>query len=191
LAHDNYYLLGYIVRTHGTKGDVTIHLDVDYPEDYAEVDSIFVEIKGELVPYFVEDMNIQKQNKAIVRLEDVDSIEQAQALVGNALYMPIEELEDLGEGGFYYHQIQGYTVVDEVMGELGIIRAIYTPNTQDLIAMDYQGSEVLIPIVDDIVLSADHEKKQVRVKLPEGLLEVYLNPDSDAEALAESEDNED
>ena len=189
MAHENYYLLGYIVRTHGTKGDVTIHLDVDYPEDYEEVESIFVEIKGELVPYFVEDMNIQKQNKAIVRLEDVDSIEQAQALVGSALYMPIEELEELGEGGFYYHQIQGYTVVDGALGELGIIRAIYTPNTQDLIAMDYQGSEVLIPIVDDIVLSADHEKKQVLVKLPEGLLDVYLGPSSEADDL--SEDDED
>ncbi|WP_247234569.1 ribosome maturation factor RimM [Telluribacter sp. SYSU D00476] len=189
MAHENYYLLGYIVRTHGTKGDVTIHLDVDYPEDYEEVESLFVEIKGELVPYFVEDMNIQKQNKAIVRLEDVDSIEQAQALVGSALYMPIEELEELGEGGFYYHQIQGYSVVDEALGELGIIRAIYTPNTQDLIAMDYQGSEVLIPIVDDIVISADHEKKQVLVKLPEGLLDVYLGPNTDPDDL--SEDDED
>jgi 16S rRNA processing protein RimM len=191
LTHDNYYLLGYIVRTHGTKGDITIHLDVDFPEDYQEMESVFVEIKGELVPYFVEDVNIQKQSKAIVRLEDVDTIEQAQALVGSSLFLPIEELEELGEGGFYYHQIQGYTVSDATLGELGEIKAIYTPNSQDLIAMEYQGSEVLIPIVDDIVLSADHEKKLVLVNLPEGLLDVYLNPDQDDENPEEADENED
>jgi len=174
MAHENHYLVGYIVRTHAVSGNLVFHLDVDYPEDYEELQSVFIENKGNLVPYFIEDFNLHKTDKAIVALEGVDTIEKAQALVGSALYLPEEELEELEEGQFYYHDIPGYVVVDKTLGELGEVITVYTPGAQDLIAMAYQGVEVLIPVVDDIVIRADHEKKQIEVDLPEGLLKVYL-----------------
>lgn len=175
MTHDSCYLLGYIVRTHGTSGNVVMFLDVDYPEDYEEMDSVYVEIKGELVPYFISRFNLQKQNNAIVTFEDVDTIEKAQALVGSSLYLSLDELEELGEEEFYYHEIKGFTVIDESKGELGVVREVYALNGQDLIAMDYQGVEVLIPTAEDIVLKADKTNKQLFVNLPEGLLEVYLD----------------
>jgi len=175
LTHDSCYLLGHILRTHGTKGALTIHLDVDYPEEYAEMDSVFVEIKGELVPYFVDWINIQQQGKAIVQFEEITSIEKAQTLVGLALYMPLDTLEELEEGQFYYHEIKGFQVVDQQLGELGTVKEVYAQNAQDLIAMEYQGVEVLIPTVEAIVLRADRLNKQLLVNLPEGLLDVYLS----------------
>jgi 16S rRNA processing protein RimM len=178
MTQDNCYLLGYIVRTHGTAGNVVIYLDVDYPDDYEDLETVYVEIKGELVPYFVDDINLQKQSNAIVRFEDVDTIAKAQALVGSSLYLPLEELEELDEDEFYYHEIKGFTVVDESKGELGIVREVYSLNGQDLIAMDYQGTEVLIPTANDIVLKADKANKSLLVNLPEGLLEVYLDNSS-------------
>jgi 16S rRNA processing protein RimM len=153
-------------------------LDVDYPEDYEDMDSVYVEIKGELVPYFISRFNLQKQNNAIVTFEDVDTIEKAQALVGSSLYLSLDELQELGEEEFYYHEIKGYTVVDETKGVLGLVKEVYALNGQDLIAMDYQGVEVLIPTAEDIVLKADKVNKQLFVHLPEGLLEVYLDNSS-------------
>lgn len=179
MTQDNCYLLGYIVRTHGTSGNVVIFLDVDYPEDYEELDAVYVEIKGELVPYFIQNFNLQKQGNAIVTFEDVNTIEKAQALVGTSLYLSLDELEELDSEEFYYHEIKGFAVVDEQKGELGIVREVYSLNGQDLIAMDYQGTEVLIPTAEDIVLRADKEKQQLIVNLPEGLLEVYLDNNSD------------
>lgn len=170
--------MGYIVRTHGTSGNVVIFLDVDYPDDYEDLDSVYVELRGELVPYFISNFNLQKQGNAIVSFEDVNTIEKAQALVGTSLYLSLDELDELGDEDFYYHEIKGYTVVDETKGELGIVREVYSLNGQDLIAMDYLGHEVLIPTVADIVLKADKESKRLMVNLPEGLLEVYLD-DSD------------
>jgi 16S rRNA processing protein RimM len=175
LTQDSCYLLGYIVRTHGTTGNVVLFLDVDYPEDYEELDSVYVEIRGELVPYFISRFNLQKQNNAIVTFEDVNTIEKAQALVGSSLYLSLDELRELDEEEFYYHEIKGFTVVDGAKGALGIVREVYALNGQDLIAMDYQGVEVLIPTAADIVLKADKEKKELFVNLPEGLLEVYLD----------------
>ena len=180
MTQDNCYLLGYIVRTHGTAGNVVIYLDVDYPDDYEDLETVYVEIKGELVPYFIEDINLQKQSNAIVTFEDVDTIVKAQALVGSSLYLPLEELSELGEDEFYYHEIKGFKVVDKTLGELGIVREVYSLNGQDLIAMDYQGSEVLIPTANDIVIKADKEAKSLLVNLPEGLLEVYLDNSSES-----------
>lgn len=186
MTQDSCYLLGYIVRTHGTAGNVVLFLDVDYPEEYEEMDSVYVEIKGELVPYFISRFNLQKQNNAIVTFEDVDTIEKAQALVGSSLYLSLDELQELGDEEFYYHEIKGFTVVDQSKGILGIVREVYALNGQDLIAMDYQGVEVLIPTAEDIVLKADKENRQLFVNLPDGLLDVYLEnssniPDDDAD----------
>ncbi|MCE7064257.1 ribosome maturation factor RimM [Dyadobacter sp. CY326] len=187
MTQDNCYLLGYIVRTHGTSGNVVIFLDVDYPEEYAELDAVYVEIKGELVPYFIESVNLQKQANAIVKFEDINTIEKAQALVGSSLYLSLDDLEELGNEEFYYHEIKGFAVVDKTLGELGIVRKVYSLNGQDLIAMDYQGVEVLIPTAADIVLHADKENKQLMVNLPEGLLDVYLD-NSDAENTPDDAD---
>lgn len=180
--------MGYIVRTHGTSGNVVIYLDVDYPDDYDGLESVFVEVKGELVPYFIEDINIQKQSNAIVRFEDINTIEKGQALIGSSLYLPLDELAELEEDEFYYHEIKGFTVVDEVKGELGVVQEVYSLNGQDLIAMEYQGSEVLIPTANDIVLKADKGSKKLFVNLPEGLLEVYLNEETGSENVPDDAD---
>lgn len=181
MNRESCYLLGYIVRTHGLKGELSIYLDVDYPEDYLELDSVFVETKGLLIPYIVSRINIQQKGKAIVKLETIDSIDSAQTLVGASLYLPEDALDELEEGEFYYHQITGYTIVDSKLGRLGPVKTVYTPNAQDLIAMDFEGDEVLIPVVDDIVGKADHEAREIHVNLPDGLLDIYKDNDKGPE----------
>ena len=176
------------MKSHGTKGQVVFHLDVDYPEEYEELESVFLEIKGELIPYFVESFNLQKKNRAIVQLEGVDTMENALSLVKTVLYMPLETLEELDEGQFYYHEIQGFEVVDEQIGVLGLVREVYSVATQNLIALDYQGAEVLIPIVDGIVLRADRANRRVLVNLPEGLLEVYTQTGGEKDSDQDSGD---
>lgn len=188
MTQEDCYLLGYIVKSHGTKGQVVFHLDVDYPEDYEEMESVFIEIKGALVPYFIEDINIQKQSRAIIQLEEIDTMEKAQALVGSALYLPLDTLEELEEGQFYYHEIKGFKVIDQNHGPLGLIRDVYSVASQNLIALDYNGTEVLIPIVDNIVLKADRENNILLVNLPEGLLDVYTQAGTKEEADDQDED---
>ncbi len=182
MNQENSYLLGYIVRTHGTGGNVVFFLDVDNPSDYDALETVFVEIKGELVPYFIEDFNLQKQSNAIVVLEDIDTIVKAQALVGCSLYLPISELEELDNDKFYYHEIKGYQVTDQTAGLLGVVQEVYSLNGQDLISMLYKGVEVLIPTAHDIVLKADKDEKLLYVNLPEGLLEVYLDDQTETKA---------
>lgn len=170
---DACFQLGYIGKPHGVSGEVTALFDVDFPENYKKLESVFVEFNDRLVPFFIEKISLQK-NKAIIKFEDIDSADQALELQSTGLYLPLEALPALEGNQFYFHEIVDFTVTDVKLGTLGIVKNIYNLPHQDLIAMEYKGKEVLIPISDSTVISLDREKKELTVELPEGLLDVYM-----------------
>jgi small subunit ribosomal protein S16 len=102
---DACYQLGYIVRTHGVKGQVVAFFDVDYPEDYEELESVFLQISGKLVPFFIESLDLQPDGRILLKLEDVDSIVEAEKLKSVPLYLPLNTLPELGEDQFYFHDV--------------------------------------------------------------------------------------
>lgn len=175
MTKDDCFELGHITKTHGINGEVVFFLDVDDPSDYEDLDTVLVEVKGELIPYFIESLSINK-NRAIVALEDVETVEQAERLIKCALYLPLDNLEPIEDSDrFYYHEITGYQVVDAEAGPLGTVTTVYAMPTQDLVAMQYQGQEILIPINSAIVQGVDRVAKHLNVTLPDGLLDVYLS----------------
>ena len=170
---DACYLLGHISKLHGLNGEVTAFLDVDYPEEYEELESVFVDINSKLVPFFIEHLEATPK-KVILKFEDTNSAEEAEKLVGKELYLPLSSLPPLSGKAFYYHEIIGFTIVDASFGELGPITEVYPNANQDLIACDHKGKEVLIPVSDDLIEKIDRQEKRLYVQLPEGLIQVYL-----------------
>ncbi len=170
---DDYFELGYILKPHGLKGAVHILLDVDDPTKYSKMESVIVEINGNLVPFFISSIQING-SKGILHLEEVNSFEEANALKACKLLLPTTVLPKLGKKQFYYHEVIGYHVVDKDHGILGVVENIFTGGNQDIISMKYKDREILIPIVDAIVSHADHDTKEMHVQLPDGLLEIYL-----------------
>lgn len=152
--------------------------DVDYPEDYEELESVFLLMNGKLVPFFIDRIEPQAAAKFILKFEDLDTLPEAEKLKGAALYLSLTELPELEEDQFYFHEVIGYQVIDEEKGELGTVTDFFAMPNQDLMAMDFQGQEVLIPVADEIILKTDKTAKKIFVKLPEGLLEVYTQPTS-------------
>lgn len=167
------FQVGYVAKIHGLKGEVQAYLDVDVPENYKKMESVFVDIDNKLVPFFIERLTISG-NKAVVKFEEVDDIESAESLKNKALYLSLAKLPALPDNQFYFHDIIGYTIKDQVEGMLGEVATIYNLPHQDLLSMHYKEREVLIPIVDDVVLSVNHELRMVEVNLPDGLLKIYL-----------------
>ncbi len=194
MTKDDCYQVGHITKTHGVNGELVLFLDVDDPTEYADLDSVLLEVKNELIPYFIESLAIVKGSRAIVAFEDVDTIEQAERLINCGAFLPLDNLEPItDETRFYFHEIVGYQVVDANEGPLGIVRGVYAMNAQDLIAMDYQGKEVLIPINSDIVPTINRAEQKLNVVLPDGLLAIYMEDSAadKAEFDGDADDSDD
>ena len=124
--------------------------------------------------WFLEHFVLQPGGKALAKFEDLNSIEQVETLVGAEVYLPLTELPELDEDQYYYHELIGFEVIDEVLGLIGPVQIIYDLETQDLLGVTHQGKEVLIPIQDGIISKVDKAAKKVYCQLPEGLLDIYL-----------------
>lgn len=191
MTKDDCYQIGHITKTHGVSGELVLFLDVDQPDEYADLETVLLEVKGELIPYFIESIAIVKGSRAIVAFEDIDTIEQAERLINCGAYLPLDELEPItDETRFYFHEIVGYQIVDANEGELGIVRGVYAMNAQDLIAMDYLGKEVLIPINSDIVRTIDRANQKLNVALPDGLLAIYMEDDTKENPEAQGDEDD-
>lgn len=168
------YDLGFVSKTQGYKGTLILHLEVDFPESYDNLESVYVLKNNKLIPFFIEDISILHKGFARVKFEDVDSEEDARALVKCKLYLPIEVLPELESHQFYYHEIIDFIVSDSKLGEIGtVIEHIDIPGNPQLLVL-HKEKEVFVPISDTFYNGIDKDKKIIFVSLPDGLIEVNL-----------------
>lgn len=177
--------LGYILRPHGLDGAVVARFDVDQPSAYLGIDALFVESEGRLVPFLVRKVNPTSGQQVVLSLEGVSDDTQAQELKGHKLYLPEQVLPKLADHQYYYHELVGAQVEDEVHGKLGTIREIVEMPRQTIALMDWENVEVLIPVHEDIVLEFNRSTQTIKTHLPEGLLEVYTRNQSKDEVHAD------
>jgi 16S rRNA processing protein RimM len=179
MRKEDCFEFGYITKTHGLKGQVMCTLDVDDPEDYIGLDLIYLEAKQGLVPYVISNMNLQADSKAILTLEGINKIEEAEPLKGRQLYLPLTTLPSLAEDKFYFHEIEGYTVHDTATAkDIGQVINVYEFPQQDMLAVECNGVEVLIPLNDSFFQEIDKQSRILKMNLPEGLVDLYTNAET-------------
>jgi 16S rRNA processing protein RimM len=171
--YDGYFLLGKIIRTHGYKGGLKAIFDVDQPQEYRELDVIFIDIKSQLIPWIIENIHFEN-NKANLKLADLSDIEAAEKLVGHYLYLPDELLPKLRGNKFYYHEVTGFKVHDQHHGDIGTIDRIIDLPNNPLFAITFNNKEILLPVSDEIIRKVDRKKKVIEVNAPAGLIDIYL-----------------
>lgn len=171
MTKDECYQLGRITKPWGIKGQVVMFLDVDDPQEYADLDSAFVEIKGNLVPYFFQLDNING-NKAVATFEDLTP-DEAHSLVGCELYLPLDLLPQLTGNQFYFHEVRGFRVIDSQHGDIGVLQQVIEYPAQPLFQIMQGDTEILIPVIDQVIDRLDRESKTLYITAPNGLIELY------------------
>lgn len=170
--------IGYIAKAHGLKGEVKAVFDVFDLGEYAGVTELYLARKeAPLEKRELKAFKVDAGKQAILKFNGVSDRLEAEALKGSSLYYPEDLLPSLPEGHFYYYQVLGFQVEDESLGALGTVSEFYDGAGQDVMGMTYQGKEVLIPMAGEIVLRADMDAQKVFTRLPEGLLDLYLEED--------------
>ena len=172
MKNESYYL-GHITKSFGIKGQLSCYFDTDEPEKYANLDAVFIDLDGEKLPYLIEDIQYRGANTFVVKFLDVNE-EEAKGLIKAELYLPLSELPPLTGNKFYFHEVLGFQVIDEGKGNIGICQDFIDISHHPIMQIDHDGTEILIPAIDEIFINVDRENKQIYIAAPEGLIDVYL-----------------
>lgn len=173
MEKDQCFYFGKVVKTHGIKGEISIRIDADEPQEYLGISFILLEIHRSLIPFFITKLGIHG-NKAYVKLQDVDSIDRASELAGLDIFLPLEQLPKLKGNKFYFHEVPGFKIVDEKHGLIGSLEQVLEYPGQALFQVIVGKKEVLIPILDEIITKVDRRSKTIYIQAPEGLIDLYL-----------------
>ncbi|MFK8267596.1 ribosome maturation factor RimM [Capnocytophaga cynodegmi] len=168
------FYVGTIVSKFSFKGEVLVKLDSDDPELYENLESVFIALGNNLVPFFVEKCSLHKSDLLRIKFEDVENESDADALLKHKLYLPLSFLPKLSGNKFYYHEVIGFTMEDIEYGYVGTITGVNDSTSQALFEVKNNDKEILIPMNDEFLEKVDRENKKIIVKTPEGLIDLYL-----------------
>lgn len=175
MRKEDCFYLGKIAKKFSFKGEVLAWLDTDEPGLYENMESVFVELNNHLVPFFIVQSSLHKNDFLRIRFEDVNNEEDADRILGCAVYLPLSMLPKLEGNKFYFHEVIGFEAEDQRLGSIGNIVSVNDTTAQPLFEIKKGDIEILIPMIDDFIVKIDRENKKVLLNTPEGLVDLYLN----------------
>ena len=167
MKKDSLVKIGYVLKTHGLKGAVTLRLNPDAPEIKTGA-AILIEVDTGHVPYFIE-MITHRNDQAFLKLEDVNTIEQSKQLKGRSIFIEKSKRPKLTRGEYYDDELIGLTVF-EGKKALGIVNQIINQGPARFIEVG--PGKLLIPINGPFIKSISTRNKRMEVELPDGFLDI-------------------
>ena len=163
---------GKISKVHGLSGEVRFIPFSRQLDNISTLKRIFL-IKTPKSPPVV--LNISKsriqKNAAILKIKDVDSIEEAQKLVGSIVHVEASDLNDLEDDEYYWFELVGLKVYTDSGEYVGIVDNLMDRSLQSLLVVKNEDKEHLIPLTEPIVQKVDLDHSRIIIKPIEGLIE--------------------
>lgn len=147
-----------ILKSNGTDGGILIGMRDLAPEDIDIQEPVFIEFDGLPVPFFIQDIKAKGSDKAVIHLNDVDNLKDAEEIVGRPLFAEIEFEEDENP------DFTGWIILDNGH-KIGICTGLEPIPGNPLL----QIGDLLIPLHEDLIISADPDNRILDLDLPEGL----------------------
>lgn len=166
----SYTEIGTIQRKHGLQGHVVLLLNSPSYVLSNGLKYLFIQIDHTLVPYCITHF-LCRAGKLVMKLRGIDDPKIAHSLKGRAVFVHPAELRKSVVSESSIPQLIGYRVEDTHYGHLGIVSEVYSPSQQQLLAIDFQGKELLVPCHEDIVVHIDHQRCTIGLQLPHGFIE--------------------
>ena len=153
-----------VLKSNGTDGELLISFFDVAPEDIDLQEPVFINFDGLPVPFYFESFTQRGTNRALVRLTGISSLKDANELSGSPIYADYFE-EDEEE------DLTGWTILDDRSAVIGTVSAHEDiPGNPCIYVKRPSGEEVLLPLHEDLILSADPQKKTLQLSVPEGIL---------------------
>ena len=159
-----------IGRPHGVRGEVTIEVRTDSPEKRFAPGSKLTTESGKFGPLTIESVR-NNNGTLLIKFVEISDRNQAEELKNQILVAEIDLSKESGENEFHLQQILGSGAFLENGEKVGtIIDVVHIPG-QDLLVIDHNGREVLIPFVSEIVPDIDIENRKITISEKEGLFD--------------------
>lgn len=170
MAYNANILLGRISKVHGFEGAVTIKLEKAFIENIPDMESVFLEIEGKPVPFFIAETEYPGSDILRIVFEGYDSPEKVKELTGCRVFLtsgyrksPGAEIKSFND---YKVCLPDHTLV-------GTIREIFENPGHWLLGLNTPaGKELLVPFHEDLIVSIDKKRKIIIMDLPEGLTDL-------------------
>jgi len=165
-------VVGRIARAHGNRGQVIVDTETDFPElRFRSGAELFVRRGGTVDVLTLTTVRFHR-DRPVVGFAGVDGMNDAEALAGLELRVPVDRLAPLPAGSFYRHDLVGCEVASTSGERVGVVTAVEgTAPGSRLVVKGVRG-EILIPLAAEICTTIDPAAKRIVVEPPEGLLEL-------------------
>jgi 16S rRNA processing protein RimM len=170
-----YFKIGKLVASFGVKGELILKHSLGKKSSLKGLQAIFIEEKKEaFIPWFIATTRIKTDDEIYVQLEGIDNREAAIKLTQKEVWIPEEEFKKHASKSSPL-SLLGFSIINDGKDLGPVIELIEQPH-QMLCRLEIDGKEVLIPLNEQTLQKVDKKARQVFVQLPDGLLEIYLNP---------------
>jgi|TARA_Y100000996_G_scaffold303859_1_gene241147 16S rRNA processing protein RimM len=152
MSHDNYIIVGKVLNTHGIKGYLTIRTYTSIPEDIFKY-PLHIHTKNTIKKIEIEDHNFMPK-KTIMKILDVDNIEDADDYIGQNLLVLKTHLPKTTNDEYYWYDLIGSSVINHNGLELGYIDDLFTSGENDILIIKREGSlkEIYIPFLKNHII---------------------------------------
>lgn len=168
---DDLVAIANIVRTRGLKGEVVADILTDFPERFEGLEDVTaVRESGERFALKIEKFWFHN-GRVILKFSDFDSIEDGETLRNTEICVPESEAVELEADEYFDWELAG-CIVETIDGEnIGNVRELMRTGGTELLVVEGEAKEFLIPFANEICVDVDIENKLIKIDPPEGLLE--------------------
>jgi 16S rRNA processing protein RimM len=161
--------IGEIVKSHGLKGRMKVNSYVEPGEDLSSLREVKI-ARGDNEPetYAVGKI-VPHPTYFLLELETVNTVEDAEKLIGSRVLIPEDARAGLSEDEYYWRDLIGLRVLTEEGRFLGCIESIFSTGSNDVYVCSGGEREILLPAIGEVILKIDLEKKEMVVRLLKGL----------------------
>ncbi len=162
--------VGRIIGFHGYKGEVKVEISGDFIPKSTKMELLFVGFSPASVPFFISNKKQLHDNLWIIQFKNISNEKDAVTLVGKALLLPKSQVKANKAVDENEFELKGYAVIDKKLGKLGTAINITDGVQQLFVVQSPDGSEILIPVVEEFILGINPKTKTIQCSIPEGLL---------------------
>jgi 16S rRNA processing protein RimM len=169
--------VGRIARAHGNRGQVVVNIETDFPgERFQPGADLFIERDGLVEALRLTSVRFQR-DRPVIGIAGVETIDDAEALAGCELRVPVDRLTPLPQGTFYRHDLVGCRVETPSGQMVGTVADVEGTLMGSRLVVPTQRGEVLIPLASAICTTIDVAAKRIVIEPPEGLLDLNETAD--------------